>query len=73
MTKCRAIIRATHSKANAAVRVNKADDTYILSSTFPVDRGVIQGDKVSPMNLLALQLIRKPHDVRGGMGGEHKT
>ena len=68
MTKCRAIIRAIYSKATAAVRVRKADGTIILSSTFPVNRGVIQGDKVSPMNfILALQLIRKMHDIRGGV------
>ena len=68
MTKCRAIIRAIYSKATAAVRVRKADGTVILSSTFPVNRGVIQGDKVSPMNfILALQLIRKLHDIRGGV------
>ena len=68
MTKCRAIIREIYSKANASVRVSKADGTYILSSTFPINRGVLQGDKVSPMNfILALQLIRKLHDIRGGV------
>ena len=68
MTKCRAIIRAIYSKASAAVRVRKADGTHILSTTFPVNRGVLQGDKVSPMNfILALQLLREIHDIRGGM------
>ena len=67
MEKCRAIVRAIYKKATAAVRVTKADGTHILSSTFPVGRGVLQGDKVSPICfIMALQLIRQLHDIRGG-------
>jgi len=59
------MIRAIYEKATASVRVGKAVGTNIFSEPFSVDRGVIQGDKVSPMCfILALQLLRKLHDVR---------
>ena len=68
MDKCRAIIRTIYEKAAAAVRVRKADGTDIISDTVPVNRGVLQGDKVSPLCfILALQLIRQLHDIRGGV------
>ena len=48
--------------------VPNADGTYTLSETFPVDRGVVQGDIVSPLCfIIALHRIRQLHDIKGGV------
>jgi len=54
--KCRAILRAIYESATAMVRVTDADGTYVFSKLFPVDRGVIQGDIVSPILYASQQL-----------------
>ena len=65
--KCRAILRAIYESATAMVRVTNADGSYEFSNVFPVDRGVIQGDIVSPSCFTAaLHLIRILYDVKGG-------
>ena len=59
------MVRAIYSSATAAVRVPKADGTNLVSDAFPVDRGVVQGDIVSPFCfIIALQHIRQLHDIR---------
>ena len=58
--KCRAVIRAIYKSATGAMKVPNADGTYTLSETFPVDRGVVQGDIVSPLCfIIALHRIRQ--------------
>ena len=66
--KCRAVLRAIYESASAVVRVPRSDGSYEMSDTFPIDRGVIQGDIVSPKGFIAaLHLIRIMHDVKGGV------
>ena len=66
--KCRAVLRAIYESATAVVRVYSADGTFVLSDPFPVDRGVIQGDIVSPSCFTAaLHLIRILYDIKGGV------
>ena len=47
--KIRSIFRAIYSKANAVVRVQKADGSHTYSRSFDVRRGVLQGDIFSPL------------------------
>jgi hypothetical protein len=50
-------LRSIYSKANAVVRAKDNTSTE-FSENFPVNRGVVQGDIVSPYCfILALQLI----------------
>ena len=61
--KTRAMFRAMYKAASANVKVADVDGNEILSQAFPVDRGVVQGDIVSPLYfILALELILKRHD-----------
>ena len=65
--KIRSIFRAIYSKANAVVRVQKADGSHTLSRSFDVRRGVLQGDIFSPLCfIVALSRIMEVHDATGG-------
>ena len=61
--KSRAMFRAMYKSASATVKVADVDGGTIMSNPFTIDRGVIQGDIVSPLYfILALELILKRHD-----------
>ena len=61
--KSRAMFRAMYKAASATVKVSDVDGGIIISDPFAIDRGVIQGDIVSPLYfILALDLILKRHD-----------
>ena len=61
--KTRAIFRAIYSTANARTAVNGADGDIVYSRSFPILRGVVQGDITSPIYfILALELILELHD-----------
>lgn len=47
--KCRAIFREIYAKASAVVRVRGSGGEDVLSRSFPVGRGVLQGDVFSPI------------------------
>ena len=62
-TKIRAMYRAIYAVASAHTTVPAADGKQIKSDTFPIRRGVVQGDITSPLYfILALDLILKRHD-----------
>jgi exonuclease III len=64
--KSRAMFRAIYRKAKARVRVTTQGGEEHFSSTFPVCRGVIQGDIFSPLCfIVALEAIMRSH---GGSG-----
>ena len=66
--KSRGILRSIYSKANAVVRAKDNTSTE-FSENFPVNRGVVQGDIVSPYCfILALQLIMLRHDDNPSSG-----
>jgi hypothetical protein len=67
--KTRALFKAIYSKANARTAVNDIDGETVLSDSFPIRRGVVQGDITSPVYfILTLELILELHDRRQGKG-----
>ena len=67
--KCRAVFRAIYSKASARIRVRQADGENVFSEPFPVRRGVIQGDIVSPLCfIIALEALMRRHGGKGHTG-----
>ena len=61
--------RAIYSAANARTAVGDINGKTILSNTFPIRRGVVQGDITSPIYfILALELILELHDSRPDKG-----
>jgi ribonuclease HI len=67
--KSRAIFRAIYTKASAMVRVKTTGGEKVFSSTFPVRRGVVQGDIFSPLCfIVALEAIFRRHDCKTGDG-----
>ena len=49
--------------------MSDTDDKHVMSKSFPIRRGVVQGDITSPLYfVLALQLILKRHDNVSGKG-----
>eukprot|EP01048_Picozoa_sp_COSAG05_P002853 COSAG05_NODE_124_length_17559_cov_8.898643_19_plen_150_part_00 len=57
-TKIRMLIRSIYSNASAMVRASDSAGRTALSDSFSVNRGVVQGDIVSPFCfIMALQLI----------------
>ena len=66
--KTRSMFRAMYAAASAATKVVGTDNRQVLSAKFPINRGVVQGDIVSPLYfILALELIFRRHD-RGDKG-----
>ena len=66
--KCRSIFRAIYINAAGCVRVRAADGTELYSITFPIRRGVLQGDIFSPFGFIAaFALVMKRHDPGGGV------
>ena len=69
--KSRAIFRAIYNAASASTKVLDTDGQYIKSKSFPIRRGVVQGDITSPLYfVLALHLILQRHDNIVGKGVE---
>ena len=61
--KSRALFRAIYDSATAVTKVADTDGTEVMSSPFPIKRGVVQGDITSPLYfILALELILRTHD-----------
>ena len=67
--KTRAVFRAIYSKATAAVRVRDQNGEEMISSSFRVQRGVVQGDICSPYGYIcALALLFMRFDPEGTDG-----
>ena len=67
--KSRSLFRAVYSTASAVTRVASTDGTEVFSESFPINRGVLQGDILSPIYfILALELILRTHDNIPGAG-----
>ena len=67
--KLRAMFRAIYHSASAYTTVATADGKKVKSDTFPINRGVVQGDITSPLYfILAFELILRLHDQVEGKG-----
>ena len=67
--KSRRMFRAIYSAASAVTKVESIDGKIVMSPTFPIRRGVVQGDITSPLYfILALELILKEHDTNPHKG-----
>ena len=67
--KIRAIFRAMYDAASAFTTVPDTDGKVTPSLTFPINRGVLQGDITSPLYfILALELILRKYDSRTDKG-----
>ena len=68
--KCRRIFRAIYAAATGVARVNATNGQKIFSAAFKVERGVVQGDIISPiLFILALDQLVRTHDQQGsGIG-----
>ena len=67
--KTRAIFRSMYAAASAMTKVQGTDGKTFCSKRFQINRGVIQGDIVSPLYfILALELILKRHDTHRNKG-----
>ena len=63
-TKVRAMFRAIYNAATAFTDVKSTDGGNVHSATFPINRGVVQGDITSPLYfILAFDLIFRRHDT----------
>ena len=64
--KSRALFRAIYEAATGTARVLGLDGNNSYSHTFDIDRGVIQGDIMSPIFfIIALDQILREHDTSG--------
>ena len=67
--KLRAMFRAIYNAASAFVELQSTEGGMFLSDSFPIRRGVVQGDMTSPLYfILALELILRDHDKFPGKG-----
>ena len=67
--KIRALFRAMYEAASAYTTVPDIDGKTTSSATFPINRGVLQGDITSSLYfILALELILRKHDSRTDKG-----
>ena len=67
--KIRALFRAIYDSASAYTTIPGTDGSTVSSSTFPINRGVLQGDITSPLYfILALELILRKYDSRVDKG-----
>ena len=61
--KTRRMFRAIYGAANAVTKVNDTDGSVSYSDSFPIRRGVLQGDITSPVYfILALEALLRKHD-----------
>ena len=70
--KTRAIFRSIYTSATTKTKVKDTQGKHVYSESFPVRRGVIQGDITSPLYfIIALETILRAHDnIIGGKGVE---
>ena len=69
--KTRAIFRSIYGSASARTKVKDTDGQHVFSETFPVRRGVVQGDITSPIYfIIALEAILRRHDKSPDKGVE---
>lgn len=67
--KTRRMFRAIYQAASAVTKVNDVDGAVSYSASFPIRRGVLQGDITSPVYfILALEKILRDHDKVRGKG-----
>ena len=67
--KSRSLFRAVYKTATAVTKVPTTDGKEILSAPFPINRGVLQGDILSPLYfIIALELILRRYDEIAGKG-----
>ena len=67
--KTRAMFRAMYAAASAYTAIADTDGGKVRSKKFQINRGVVQGDIVSPLYfILALQLILERHDTAEDKG-----
>ena len=67
--KIRTLFRAIYDAASAYTTVPDTDGKTSSSPTFPINRGVLQGDITSPLYfILALELILRQYDSRDDKG-----
>ena len=57
--KTRAMYRAIYGAATAVTEVQGTDGEKILSDTFPINRGVVQGDITSPLYTIETNRVLK--------------
>jgi len=74
--KTRAMFRQIYKSATARTEVEGIDGQTVLSDSFPINRGVCQGDITSPLYfILALELILRTYDIHPDkgttLGGHH--
>ena len=63
------LFRAIYKAASASTKVTSTDGAEVMSEPFPINRGVVQGDILSPLYfILALELILRTHDNIPGKG-----
>lgn len=66
--KSRAMIRAIYRGASAVVRVSDRGGEKVLSDTFGIGRGVLQGDLLSPrLYIIVGAFIKSRYDPGGGV------
>ena len=67
--KVRAMFRAIYNAALAFTTVKGADGQEVKSTSFPIRRGVVQGDVTSPLFfIIALELLLRRHDAEKNKG-----
>ena len=67
--KTRRMFRAIYLAASAVTKVNNANGSVSYSDSFPIRRGVLQGDITSPVYfILALEAILRIHDNNQNKG-----
>ena len=67
--KVRAMFRAIYQSAVAFTTIKGPDGKEVKSSSFPIRRGVVQGDVTSPLFfILALELLLRRHDAESDKG-----
>ena len=67
--KVRSMFRAIYNATAACTTVKGADGQEIKSHSFPIRRGVVQGDVTSPLFfIIALELLLRRHDVEKEKG-----
>ena len=67
--KTRRMFRAIYKAALTTTKVDSVDGDTVMSPSFPIRRGVVQGDITSPLYfVLALEQILRNHDTIVGKG-----
>ena len=63
------MFRAVYASVTARTKAYDTDGTHILSETFEINRGAVQGDVTSPLYfILALEILLQTHDIAPNKG-----